>query len=884
VYQNAEARAATKSGQAMKKGDYAQAEKYKRQQMLQHILYREAVKSVERVAVIQRFTKRMAKQTTQERLGRAGLAYQNAMNALLGTYGFVPMGTVGKGTALAEFVAEALEGSLAIPAIPESVAKREGVTDIRDIPMREVDEMYSAMQQVYQIAAQTDKALQEGEKRTITEMAEQVSASIAKHHELSPRNIDNYPLSLANAKQKLAAVDAWHLPPEFLFVWLDGDTTGAAYNAFFKPFALAEADEFRRGEAAFKEMQRIEKMIELPAWALDRSKAYKGIRTKMNRRGILSLALNMGTESGVEAVLAAEVDNAKQFGTYADIQRMFAETLTEADWKYIQAKWDYANTFWPEIAELERSTNGIVPQKLESKQFAVTTADGKDILVEGGYYPLKYATNKLGIGGALRDVRTSITTDETTIMSVGAASAQTVHGWINERNKASGRGIDDNLNVWNAHIVNVIHDLTHRKAVRDVVRLYQNKQMRQTIEMSAGQEAYNALKPWLARIANPNQVFDNSPVEHTLAHARAGVTMVNMGLSVGVAMIQPLGYLQAADMIGPKWLAQGMIAAYSPSWKSIAGAAVGGAAYGSTLGPLGAALGAGFGTFVGGLEKQTAWVLENSVAMRQRREDFNRDARDYARTRGGKFSSFDRFYFSFIGMMDNAVMVPTWIGGYRKAMAENGGDHDAAIQFADSAVRRSQGAGSPKDLSRIQGGPELRRMLTVHYSFLSRQYGLVRRSATNLVEGRWGVARTMASMVTVIALSQILSELVAGRGPDDDEDALTWAASQTLRAAFSPIVFVRDIARAVGPDAYRYNFSPVVDVFAKSIGALNTAIESVTEDDFELSESEVKEIMETVGYWGKLPTRAVWRAVAEWSRWMEGYDVAPADFIRTRPR
>jgi hypothetical protein len=97
------------------------------------------------------------------------------------------------------------------------------------------------------------------------------------------------------------------------------------------------------------------------------------------------------------------VDGKPQFGSYDAILAMFAQTLTEADWKYITAKWDYANTFWPDIAELERQTNGIIPQKLESAPFFVRTADGKDISVKGGYYPLSYASAKLGAGGAVKD-------------------------------------------------------------------------------------------------------------------------------------------------------------------------------------------------------------------------------------------------------------------------------------------------------------------------------------------------------------------------------------------------------------------------------------------------------------------------------------------------
>jgi hypothetical protein len=395
--------------------------------------------------------------------------------------------------------------------------------------------------------------------------------------------------------------------------------------------------------------------------------------------------------------------------------------------------------------------------------------------------------------------------------------------------------------------------------------------------------------PRLARIANPNQSFDNSFAENTIARARAGVTAVNMGLSVSVAMVQPLGYLQAADVIGPMWVAKGIAASFSPNFKSVAGAAIGAAAYGSTLGPAGTAVGGLFGAFVGGLDKASADVLERSVAMRQRREDFSRDARDYVKTRKNRLNGFEKFYFSFIGMMDNAVMVPVWIGAYRKAMAENGGNDGEAVQYADSVIRRSQGAGSPKDLSRVQGGPELRRMLTIHYSFMSRQYGLFRRTATNLAEGRMTKARVLASVAMIGVLSPILSELVAGRPPEDDEEWLPWAMLQVMQGAAGSIVLLRDVARALGPKAFPYKISPVEDALKKSVGAIQTVGEQTvgqlfSDEDTDLTESELKEIVETIGYWTRTPTRAVWRVVTSFTDWMQGYDVAPADFIRSRPR
>ena len=886
---NAEHKAATLSAKALRAGDTVTAEFHKRQQLLNHILYREAVAAQERSEKIVRYAVRMGKEPAQARLGKAGLAYQNAMNALLDSYEFRNVSLVkmhNRETVLAAFVKEAQENAFVGPAIPESVIADSEIVNYRKLTVDQLADVYSTMEQVYRVATNADRMAREQDKRTMEEAEAEIVGEITKYHTLTPRTVDYYPLSLTNAKQKLAAVDAWHLPPEFLFSWLDGDRIGAVHRSFFQPIARAEADEHLRLKASAAEVQRIERMVDLPAWALDTSAEYDGIRSRLNKRAKLALILNWGTESGQEAVLAAGVDEQKQFGSREAILKVF-ETLTAQELAYVQAKWDYNETFWAEIAELERETTGIIPEKLKATPFTVRSVDGQVVEMKGGYYTLKY-DNQLGIGGALREAwDTTIATDTNVVMG-GGARLQTLHGWSEERQKANGRPLSLSMSVWNAHIINVIHDLSHRRAVRDVVRLYRRKGIREALVQSAGEQAYKSLQAWLARIANPNQTFDDSPVEKILSQARGGVTAVNMGVKVTTTIVQPLGYLQSTSLIGPRWVTKGILAAYSPDWKSIPGSGIGALVGAGVGGPIGAVVGGVFGGYVGGLSKSAKMVYEMSAAMEMRAKNFSREMHDYIAARGGKWTNRDKFMFALIQMMDMSVAVPTWIGAYRKSMElMDKGNHDAAIQFADSTVRMSQGAGGAKDLSRVQGGPELRRMLTTHYSFLSRQYGLYRRSVTNVTEGRGGVPKLLADMTMLWFASSILSELVAGRGPEDDEDWREWMVVELMRGAVAPLVLVRDVARAVGPGAFAYKLSPVEDAIRASATALNVAYDATAgrlfdDEEFEVSKAELKAIVDAVGYWAKLPSRQSWIVAMALYDWKMGYDVPETPVEATR--
>ena len=237
-----------------------------------------------------------------------------------------------------------------------------------------------------------------------------------------------------------------------------------------------------------------------------------------------------------------------------------------------------------------------------------------------------------------------------------------------------------------------------------------------------------------------------------------------------------------------------------------------------------------------------------------------------------------------VGFMDMSVAIPSWMGAYQKAMdGEVDGlealDENKAIDYADSIVRRSQSSGSAKDLAAIQTHSPLMKMFTMFYTYFSVLYNLFQRSGS-LGKGRRieDLPRFAASMFYLWFAPAVLSELVAGRGPDDDEDWGEWFTRTIPEWAFYPafsVVGVRDVVSMMR--GYGYSASAALDAPASLGPAARTAWRTVDqfiiEDDKDLTRADVRAVVMAIGYWGHMPARQMWITGEYLYDWMTGEDV-----------
>jgi len=842
-FRQAELSAGRKAYAAMRRGDASTAAFHKRQQLLNHILYREATRALEMAEKTRKFFARMAKGTTQQRLGLAGWEYQERMNVLLAQYEFVRVSLrqLDRRSSLQAWIEqqrlEGIDVEIPLSVLVNDIASQQ--LNYRLLTADQLQGVYDSGQQIYYIATRKNALLADAKKRAMQQVEDEVVASIAASHEIKPRLPDYVPSPFKRLADFLKKIDAWHIKPEFLFTWLDGEKPmGPVWSALFKPIADAGVAEAKMLREALPELERLFNMIPKARRKqfLERSITVPGTDAKLTGSTVLAMALNWGNEGNREALLQSTVSG-QQLWTREMVEAAFRQ-LTADEWRMVQAAWDYIDTFWPQISALQRELTGVSPQKIEASPFVVRTADGETIQMRGGYYPLVYDRNY-----NWAQFKADAAADVKDLGATTYTRAVTRHGFTEQRVGSGGRPVKLDLSVLSEHVLNVIHDLTHRKAILDVGRLIERPGIREAIEGAAGREMYRIIRPWLQRVAS-DQRPAATPIEDLLGRARTGVTVVNMGLKMTTAIVQPIGYLQTVESLGVKYARRGLQA------------------------------------FFRNPKKLVADVLEQSAELRARQQNFDRDVRDSTRylAAKGKMTQVTQAYFVFTGLMDMAVAIPSWYGAYLKSVETiRPGDHDAAVAYADQVVRTSQGSGASKDLALIQGGGNAQRLFTLFYSYFSALYNLMRRSGTTLArEGSKDVPRFIASMALLWFLPAVLSELIAGRGPEDDEDEMGWALTQLLRYPASTIVGLRDIAAAVGPEAYDYELSPVTSAFRSVVKTINNAGEIVADAvegaGVDISEGQLKEFLNAVGYWGQLPTRQMWITGAYLYDVMMGYE------------
>jgi hypothetical protein len=239
-------------------------------------------------------------------------------------------------------------------------------------------------------------------------------------------------------------------------------------------------------------------------------------------------------------------------------------------------------------------------------------------------------------------------------------------------------------------------------------------------------------------------------------------------------------------------------------------------------------------------------------------DTLDRDIDQAIRRMAGKTSPLTaakRFAFHGIGYMDRMVVIPTWVGAYNRALAE-GSTEEQAIYSADKAVRQSQGAGSAKDLAAVSRGTgnwgQAMKLLTMFYSYMSAVYQRQRtlgRDVRNASIKELPGLMARAWWLTVVP--PILSELMAGRGPGEDEDWGWWSIKNMLFQALGAIPIVRDAARPVwdgiaGTRPFDYQLSPLQRA-GQSLVNVATDVGRLREG--EETRHATRDTLEAAGYW-----------------------------------
>lgn len=732
---------------AMVDGDYATAADAKQKELLNHFLYLEARKARDRADKIAEYMRKFETKTTRERIGKAGATYLEQIDAILDGYEFrrIPNRQIDRRAMLNAFVAK-MEASAQNDSefsgepvnIPQSVLDDGRQINYRLLSVDELEAVNEAVRNIANLAGLKNKLLRIQEKRSLDEIVGDAQEHIIANSKGGKAKKLESALPGESLKRWAKGFMLIHTKIATQFRQMDGwKDNGMLWNLFVRPLnERADYEAVERSKAT-KELRKI--FGEFRDTSMMSKQFIPSLGQSMTLQGRLMVALNWGRAENRQRLMDGNGFSQQ------NIDEIFG-TLNERDWKFVQNVWDYFDSYWPSIQEQYERLYGVAPEKSAALPF-----ETKYGTMNGGYFPIKYDPTKSAQSNAQN-------ADEILQqMKSGAfVRSQTKNGFTKEVLEKLDRPIKLDFSSIYEHLNEVIHDLALREYLLDTNKLFNHRvngtTLKQTILDQYGDQYFREITDAIRDISIGDIGARNS-FEQSMAHLRAGVSIVGMGWNLMTGLMQPLGLTQSMVRVGPKWIAKGLMK---------------------------------FGTDAVSLNNSAKVIYEKSAFMATRMMTQNREINEIRNQikRSGKYpiareawGVIEDSYFQLIIQGQKLVDIPTWLGAEMKAL-ENGADPETAIALADQAVIDAQGGGSIKDLAGIQRGSPLLKLWTNFYSYFNTTLNLTQESfgKTNFKDpisiGRLAGDLLMlytAPAILGVALREAVSLLVGGEEKDEDE-------------------------------------------------------------------------------------------------------------------
>lgn len=740
----AETRAAQNAERAIAKGDTQAAIVAKRDQLLNYYAGKatnEAIADVERgVLYLKKFDKEGARKRLppeyldqiEKLLERVDL--RRTSNAELDRRG-----------KLSSWIEE--QRAMGIePDIPDYLLEDVQLTSYREMRVEEFRGLLDTVRQIEHLGKLKNKLLTAKDQREFAEIRDSIVDSIIENAGDRKANTRSPTTNLGRALSSIKEFGAAHIKAATLARIMDGGKdAGPLWEYLIRPANEAGDMETTMRAKATMDLSKIMTPL-LKRGKLGGNGAYfPSIDRNLNRESILAIALNVGNEGNLQRLLGGE-------GWIMDQIAPVLDTLTQEDWAAVQSIWDYFETFRPQIAEKERRIFGKEPDWIEPGS-PITQAYG----VKGGYYPIKYdpsaskrAEEHADAEGARRQLQ-------------GAYGAATTRRSFTKSRaeEVVGRPLLYTLSGVYSGVNEVIHDLAWHEWLIDTNRLLKSSKIDGAMREKYGPEVVKQFKTWRDDIAEGDSGPQHA-LDMMLGKLRQSVSVAGLGFNVVSAMMQPLGLTQSIQRVGLPWVSKGL-------WQ-----------------------------FIGSPVEAGREVNEKSEFManrsRTRFRELN-ELRNRVQGQSGAKRVISENAYVLMMAFQRMVDVPTWIGGYEKAIAD-GQDEARAIALADQAVIDSQGGGQTKDLSAIERGPQALKLFTTFYSFMNTALNLgVSSAKTPRSRARLASDMMLLFVVPAVLGSLLKDALTPGDAGDDDEELAKKLAADQLSYLLGMVVIGREFGQ-----------------------------------------------------------------------------------------
>jgi hypothetical protein len=764
AYSRAEARYSKEAGEAFSKGDFAGAFEAKRKQLLNHSLFKAAQKAKEKADSQADYMKSFLKLDKRKKLGLAGKEYLDQVDSLLERFDFAKsasLSSIDKRESLADFIRRQEENGT-VPVIPDRIRNEAYKTSYKNLTINELQGLHDSVKNITALARLKNKLLKNETNRNLNEAVDEAVASIDENSKGKRKKT----IETRRPEDELTRLGAGFLADHRKLASymreFDGfKDNGVMFNLITRPINEAANKETEMIEAATIELNKIFDIYSQKERFDFGKKTYiPEIETSLSKEAMLVVAFNWGNPDNQQKIMDG-------YGWSKEQVEAILGMLDDKDGDFLNSIFAYIDTFWPEIKAMSERVDGVAPEKVEGAAFKLKS--GKEII--GGYYPIKYDERQEPRAYANL-------AKEAAKQSMQGASvrASTRSGHRKERVAGVEMPIRLDLGVAFEHVSTVAHDLSHYEMLIDMNRILGSKRLQSAIIQNYGDIAYGQIRDAISDIAAGN-VPAQMTTEKVYNRLRAGVSISAMGWNLMTTMQQPLGLTQSIFRVGPKWVGLGL-----KKW-----------------------IGDAFR-----MQSTVEVVHEKSSFMRLRHKTQQREIAEIRnKLTDSKFKTdvYESFFY-LIGKGQMIADIPTWMGAYEKAVAEQVDkalspeqQEKQAIALADQAVIDSQGSGHIKDLAQIQRGSPFFKIWTSFYSYFSVTYNLnVEAFGKTNFRRPESIGRLGVDLLIINSLPALLTTIVSAglRGDAEDPEKLAKKiAADQLNYLMGQMIGVREIGSAM---------------------------------------------------------------------------------------
>lgn len=533
-------------------------------------------------------------------------------------------------------------------------------------------------------------------------------------------------------------------------------------------------------------------------------RAYKFGERLVTKEELMVLALYCGTEKSYMRILDNEklsddepsvlrevCEEADIFARRDRVERELYKALAQLDRKDLETVekiWDLMGEHFDEESDIMERTTGIPLKKDRRIKVKVTTRDGSQYELKGGYFPIVYDVEQ---SVAAADMETQ---DALNSMAPGTKRMGQGKGFTKARaDRVTGRPLALTFDTISRKGGEMLHYVAFRETALDVSRIINNKKFAATVKDLMGMQAYKTLQNWSADIWAPPKP-DKDPLGMMMRSMRTRTTTAILAYRVSTMLLNFTNIPVAMTYMG----AGEFIHAMGDFWQAP--------------------------------RKNIDLVNGMSPFMGERSEHLDaniREAITTAKLEPGPAKMMDTIQkngFKLISATDNMFAYPLWLAAYKRVLNEKLQEgvavekaQESAIAEGDRAVIKVIGSGDIKDLSPAQKGGEMAKALTMFYTFQNALYNLMANkyyAAKNAALKKYGrnvkiwylkkeaiIPMAHYFLLTVMGGAMVDTAIrtameSVGGGNDDKEGVAEKYAQTVLESATATVPVVRDLSRA----------------------------------------------------------------------------------------